>query len=51
MRADAWDGPPDKPRVSTLAHELCHICGYIDGPDREDQANACAMLARLAAGK
>lgn len=49
MRGDAWDGPPDKPLVSSLAHELCHVCGYTDGPDAEAQANSCAMRARMLA--
>lgn len=51
MRGDAWDGPPDKPEVSSLAHELCHVCGYVDGPDAEAQADSCAMRARLMAGR
>jgi hypothetical protein len=38
---NAWETPD----VSTLAHELCHVCGYTDGPDAEAQANACAMRA------
>lgn len=45
-RSSAWDGPPQSPTVSALAHELCHVCGYVDGPDREAQADACAMRAR-----
>lgn len=55
MRGDAWDGPPSKvdPKVtiSSLAHELCHVCGYTDGPDAEAQADSCAMRARLMAGR
>ena len=47
MRGDAWDGPPNEP--SSLAHELCHMCGYTDGPDKEAQADSCAMRARLIA--
>jgi len=36
----AWD--------TSLAHELCHICGYTGGPDRgEAEAEACAYRARL----
>jgi len=51
-RPSAWDGPSHKPLVSTLAHELCHVCGYTDGPDRgELQADACAMRARDAANR
>jgi hypothetical protein len=50
-RSSAWDGPPQSPLVSALAHELCHVCGYIDGPDREAQADACAMRARHLAGR
>jgi hypothetical protein len=38
---NAWETPG----VSTLAHELCHVCGYTDGPDAEAQASACAMRA------
>jgi hypothetical protein len=38
---DAWEAPD----MSTLAHELCHVCGYTDGPDAEAQASACAMRA------
>jgi len=34
----AWDG---KDGVSTLAHELCHVCGYTD----ETDASACALRA------
>ena len=49
MRGDAWDGPPKTPLVSSLAHELCHICGYTDGPDAEAQADSCAMRAKLIA--
>lgn len=50
-RPSAWDGPPQSPLVSALAHELCHVCGYVDGPDRETQADACAMRARNRAGR
>lgn len=50
-RPSAWDGPPQSPLVSALAHELCHVCGYVDGPDREAQADACAMRARHLAGR
>ena len=50
-RASAWDGPALRPTVSTLAHELCHVCGYYGGPDGEAQADACAMRARAMAGK
>jgi hypothetical protein len=52
MRVDAWEGTPDHPEIPTLAHELCHICGYTDGPDKgEKQADACAMRAKKAAGR
>ena len=34
----AWDG---KDGVSTLAHELCHVCGYTD----ETDASACVVRA------
>jgi hypothetical protein len=50
-RGSAWEGTPQNPLVSTLAHELCHVCGYVDGPDAEEQADACAMRARNAAGR
>ncbi len=36
----AWD--------TSLAHELCHLCGYMGGPDLgETEAEACAYRARL----
>lgn len=50
-RQSAWDGPPSRPEVSTLAHELCHLCGYTDGVDYQRQADACAMRARAVAGR
>jgi hypothetical protein len=50
-QGSAWDGTPAMPEVSTLAHELCHVCGYVDGPDAEAQADACAMRARSASGR
>lgn len=50
MRSDAWEGAPWAPSLSPLAHALCHVCGYTDGPDREVQAEACARRARLRGG-
>jgi hypothetical protein len=40
----AWDGTDG---VSTLAHELCHVCGYTD----ETDASACAVRAREVRGR
>jgi hypothetical protein len=39
LSGSAWSGVDG---VSTLAHELCHVCGYLV----EAEANACAMRAR-----
>ena len=54
MVGNAWRGTNGTPQipdgVSALAHALCHICGYTDGPDREAQADACAMRARARGG-
>lgn len=50
MHADAWEGAPEHPALSPLAHALCHVCGYLDGPDAEVQADACARRARLRQG-
>lgn len=54
-RQSAWNGPPEKPDVSTLAHELCHVCGYTDqvgdSGTYEPMTDACALRARVAAGK
>lgn len=44
LQGSAWDGK--------LAHELCHVCGYVEGPDRgQFEADACAMRARAAGGR
>ncbi len=47
LRYSAWDPPPSGSNVSTLAHELCHVCGYVDGPDYQTQADGCALRAEL----
>ncbi len=47
----AWDAE-GTPGISTLAHELCHVCGYVEGPDRgEAAANDCASRAQALAGR
>jgi hypothetical protein len=40
-RTSAWDGTAERPSLSTLAHELCHVCGYTS----EVEATACAQRA------
>jgi hypothetical protein len=40
----AWDGADG---ISTLAHEVCHVCGYTD----EIDASACARRAREITGR
>ncbi len=48
----AWDGSQATPAISTLAHELCHVCGYQLGPERgEAAANDCALRAQALAGR
>ena len=44
-RTSAWDPPGPGSNIPTLAHELCHVCGYYGGPDGEAQADACALRA------
>jgi hypothetical protein len=45
--SSAWDRARINPHVSTLAHELCHVCGHLAEPD----ADACALRAQAAAGR